>query len=351
VKMLKLFSANASGVAGSMITTLPDATEALVRREINGEYSLSVTMRPGARFENDIQPGTAIRALVDENGNEQFFVVKRRTRNLTGGLSIYAEHQSYYYNGVLVSGAAAEAEAQANGVFAALRSAAKPAITSLATFTSHRAGTLTANFSAREAPQPLMDALKKWLISAAGGELAFDGYNVDWRDRLGADNGAIYRYGANLTDMTAEDVLDNYASGIYPFWGRYGDANQPLVEIPNKILDFAGTYPITYIIPIDLTDKFDAQPTQAQLLAAAQEYVAVNAPTGIPISIRAERARITGDVPVDLGDTVTVTNTRWQINTKTRVFALTFDALRGKNRDVTFGTVNPGFPGAVKNVR
>ena len=179
----------------------------------------------------------------------------------------------------------------------------------------------------------------------------FDGFNVEYVDAMGADNGAFYRYAVNLTDMGAEDILDGYATGIYPFWGSQGDTNRPLTVLTNKVYNFTGTWPIQVIVPVDMTDLFDTQPTQQQLLDACAEYETLHKPSGIPLSIRASRVRVEGDVAVDLGDTVRVVNTPWRIDIKTRIFALTFDALQGRVLDVQFGTVNPGFAGAVKNMK
>ena len=168
---------------------------------------------------------------------------------------------------------------------------------------------------------------------------------------MGSDNGAHYSYGINLTELESEDILDGYASGIYPFWGRKGDADRPLTILTDPVLPYSGTFPLQVIIPVDLTDKFDAQPSQAQLLAAAQEYAALNTPTGVPISLNASRVKISSEVPVDLGDTVTVICTPWGLTQQTRIQALNFDALRGRVIDVELGTVNPGFAGAVKNMK
>lgn len=349
--MLQLYNADARGVTGTRICPLPDVSEAVVRREINGEYSLSSTLSRGARHENEIQIGRAIKAAVNEAGTEQTFIIKRRTRSLTGGLSVYAEHQSYLYNGVIITGGAALQNGQPRVVFEALRTAAKPSITAISAWTYSRSSSLRAYFPARPAPITLMEALKNHLVGNAGGELIFDGFDVEYVDAMGADKGAFYRYGVNLTELESEDILDGYASGIYPFWGAFGDADRPLTSLSDYVLPYSGTFPLQVVIPVDMTDLFDTQPTQAQLLAAAQEYAALHAPTGVPVSIKAARARIEGDTSVDLGDTVRVVNANWGIDTKTRIQALNFDALRGRVIDVELGTVNPGFAGAVKNMK
>lgn len=351
MNVLQLYEADGRGVVSARVCPLPDATDATVRREINGEYSLSVTLPDGAQYANETALGRAIKATVNEAGKEQYFIIKRRTRALTGGFSIYAEHQSYYYNGVCLGAGNPNVNGYCSNVFSAMRTYAAPSITGISTWTYSRTSGLRANFPGRDTPMPLMELLKGWLIEAAGGEVVFDGFDAEWVDAQGADNGAAYRYGANLTEMESEDILDGYASGIYPFWGRQGDENRPLTEITGKVLNYSGSFPLEVIVPVDLTDQFQTQPSAADLLAAAQAYAAQHTPTGVPISIRASRARIGGDIPVDLGDTVTVVNQMWGVNVKTRIFALTFDALRGRVRDVQFGTVNPGFAGAVKNMK
>ena len=351
MRILQLYEADNIGVVGSRVCPLHMAKTATVRKEVNGTCCLTATIPSGAAFENEIKTGRAIKATVNEAGDEQYFIVKKKTRNLRDGFTIYAEHQHYYYNGVIIRAGAENLGGYAQVVFNALRSYALPDITAISNWTYSRDANLTGNFAGRATPQKLGPLLKGWMIEAAGGELIFDGFNVEWVDQMGSDNGATYRYGANITGLETEDVIDDYCSGIYPFWGQYGDPNRPLTEIQNRFLEFSGSYPLRVIMPLDLTATFNQQPSQAELLAAAQEWASINAPTGVPLSIKAERARIQSNVPVDLVDTVTVTNTGWGLSQKTRVFALDFDAIKGIVERVELGTVNPGFAGAVKNMK
>lgn len=350
-RILQLYQASQQGVIVNRICPLPDVKTATVRREINGEFSLSCSMPRGAMYEDEIQIGRAIKATVNEAGKEQLFIVKGRSRSLTGDMQIYAEHQSYYYSGVMLHAGAASANGQPRVVFAGIRSGAVPSITGISTWTYSRSTALRASFPQRRGPISVMEALKSFLVGAAGGELIFDGFDVEYVDRMGADNGAFYRYAVNLTDMSSEDILDGYATGIYPFWGVQGDTSRPLTTLSEEVYYYTGTWPIQVIVPVDFTQLFETQPSRAQLLAACAEYEALNKPTGIPISIKASRVRVEGDTAVDLGDTVRVVNTPWGIDIKTRIFALTFDALQGRVLDVEFGTINPGFAGAVKNMK
>ena len=348
---VQIYEADWRGVPGDRICPLNDISGAEVRREINGEYSLTVNLPAGAANQNDVTIGRAIRAQVDEAGHYQFFIIKRRNRSLTGGMNVYAEHQSYLYNGIMVNAGNANPNGRPSVTFPALRNYAVPSITDIATWTYSRSASLRANFPERSGPVSLMYALKDYLVGNAGGELIFDGFDVEYVDQMGDDNGAVYRYGVNLTEMETEDIIDNYASGIYPYWGRIGDGSRPITTITGKIYAFTGDFPMEVIVPVDFTDKFDTQPSEADLLAACAEYEALYAPQGFPVSVRATRANIPASVPVDLGDVVTVVNTPWGVNQKTRIMALNFDALRGRVIDVELGTINPGFAGAVRNMK
>lgn len=348
--ILQLYEADGRGVASTRVCPLPDCQSAIVRRQINGEYSLTATLPAGAVNSNEATFGRAIKATVDENGGEQYFIIKRRRRSLTGGLELYAEHQSYYYSGVIVRGSGA-ANRHASLAIYGIISAAKPSVLDLCDWTMLKANT-TLQCSAVTQPTPLRTLLLGWLLDNFGGEISFDGFNVTWADQLGSDRGAFYRYGANMTDMETEDILDNYVTGIYPYWGSIDpETNVGLQTISEAVLDYPGTWPHKVYKPVNLTDKFETVPTQADLKTAAQDWMAANPAPGIPMSVRAARVRILGDTPVDLGDTVRIVNTPWGIDTKTRVMALNFDALRGAVTDVELGTINPGFAGAVKNMK
>ena len=353
-RVLQLYIAWPMANNFARLSPMPDIKEATVRRQINGEYSLSCILSKGSMLENEIGVGMAIKATVNEAGDEQMFIVKRRSRSLTGDMQIYAEHVSYLYNGIILHAGSANPNGRASNVFRNIRTGAVPDITGICTWTYGRDAALRADFPQRRGPISVSTALKSFLVGAAGGELIFDGLDVTYVDAMGANNGAVYRYGVNLTDMQTEDILDQYHSGIYPYWGAQDDENKPLTTIQGGVYNYSGSYDITYIRPVDMTSLFETQPTQQQLLDACAAYAARYAPApgwaGIPFSTTASRVRIEGDTAVDLGDTVRVVNTPWGVDINTRIYSMTFDALRGRVIDVEFGTVNPGFAGAITDL-
>lgn len=357
--MLQLWTANAVGTPQTRIGPLTDCTEALIRRRINDEYTLAVRLPPGAALSNEIEPGQVIIAPVNEAGTEDRFIIHQRARTLTGGMEIALEHQSYVYNGYVCTPLTLQRDHQGvpfaynTDVFGQIRTNGIPYVSAsqfVAEVPAERASPRT---DPPTEPIGLRDLLINWFVAEYGGELDFYRTVVTWKERLGGDYGASIRYAGNMVDMAESDIMDDYASGIVPFWGRQGDSARPLTMLPEKYIGYAPAqfFPVRNIVPVDLTDMFASQPTEAELRAAAQAYAQAHAIPYIPRSISAERIERPGDRPIGLGDDITVTNSSWRQTTKIRAVGITFDALRKKVVGVELGVKNPGIVGAIRRIR
>lgn len=354
--MLQLWSANNLGTPQTRIGPLAECTEALVRRKINDEYTLTMKLPNGTTFCNDIEPGCVVIAPVNESGTEDRFVIKQRVRNLTGGLDVYAEHQSYLYNGYICTPITILRGYQgprAMDVYAAIRTQTSPYVAANQFVWDGTLFRLMPRTSPPRVPVSTRSLLLGWFVKEFGGELDFYRTVITWKERLGADHGASIKYAVNMIGMEESDVLDDYASGILPFWGVQGDSSRPMTLLTERYIEYSPTqnWPIRNIIPVDFTDYFDTQPTEADLRAAAQNYATEHAVPYIPKSISAERIERPGDRPISLGDDIAIDNPTWHTKTKIRVVGITFDALRRRTVEVELGTLNQGFAGAVRNTK
>lgn len=350
--MLQLWTASVIGNPQARIGPLTDCTEALIRRRINDEYSMTVRLPPGAALSNEIEPGQVIIAPVDEAGTEDRFIVHQRSRTLSGGLELALEHQSYIYNGYVctplmqhLTNIQTFRQIRANGV---------PYIATSQFVEEVPWDPLTRPRTAPPVvPVGLRDLLLNWFVQEFGGEMDFYNTVVTWKERLGGDYGASIRYAVNMVDMAESDIMDDYASGIVPFWGRRNDSTRPLTMLSEKHIEYTPTqlFPVRKIVPVEFTDMFDSQPTEDELREAAQAYAQKHAIPYIPRSISAERIERPGDRPIGLGDDITVANSAWRTTTKVRAVGITFDALRKKVVGVELGVKNPGIVGAIQRIR
>jgi phage-related protein len=280
-------------------------------------------------------------------------------RSLTGGLELYAEHQSYLYNGYLCKPLIITRDhmgipfESARDVFNAIRGNAIPYVASNQFVWNAMIGRTSPRTEPPKVPTSLRSVLLGWYAQEYGCE--FDVYRtvITAKDRLGADNGASIRYAVNMLDLGADDIVDDYASGIVPYWGAQGDSSRPLTMLSDGYIAYtpAAYFPIRKLLPVDFSDYFRSQPTETALRDAANAYAAENAVPYIPRSISAERIERPGDRPINLGDDITVANSAWRMTTKVRAVGVTFDALRKRVVGVELGKLNPGFAGAVRRTK
>ena len=112
-------------------------------------------------------------------------------------------------------------------------------------------------------------------IETFGVDVEFDGYDVNFLQNRGTDRGVKVRYGKNLIDLQQEQNLDEVYTGVYAY---YKDGTGA-VTVSTRV-DVSG-YTFSKLLPIDLSDEFDDEPSVASLTTAAQTYITENK-IGIP---------------------------------------------------------------------
>lgn len=99
------------------------------------------------------------------------------------------------------------------------------------------------------------------------------------------------------------------------------------------------------ILLVDLSDKFDEEPTKEQLLAEANKYISEyklgNITTNTTVSfveVNENQNKFKNFSHIELGDTVQIIYNDIGINTELRVISTTFDAITEKYKNVELGT-------------
>lgn len=304
----QLYTADSNGYPIARIGGLYEAESCVVVQEINGEYALNLSMPLGAKHASEMLQGYVIQATVDALWTTpQKFVIVSVEKELDGYANVYATHESYRFNSAMLS-PFLNGNQTCNAEWAIQQVREHLVNAPYNTRISFELTNTALGFPHLTTPRSLRSYLLESLIPEFGGEVIWEADNsIRWVDQRGLDNGAKIVYRGNLLSISVEQQETEYETGIYPFYGEYGDADKPLVEIVGKILDYNLTFPrITKIIPVDLTDKFESTPTPAQLLTAANNYKAQNKKEVLPSALVVERFEQKNDVPIQLGDTVEV---------------------------------------------
>ena len=332
--VIRIYPSNEQTFTGSGYGTLPDAISCEITEELNGAYLLSMTYPGNGANADKLELRNIILVKANPYGTPDAFRITKVEKDIAGELAVSAQHVSYDLHGIPV------APFTANGVVAALAGLTSASqVANPFSFTTTR--TVGSVFTVKHPTscRELLGGSSGSLIDTYGGEWSFDKFTARLWLRRGQDRGVEIRYGKNLTDMDHETEGEVY-TGAYPFW-----ANDEGTLVTYGIVNAPGTYDFTRILTLDLSDKFETEPTGAQLQAAALAYLTGSAITAPNVSLRlswidlaqTEEYKHLTTERVELGDTVHVIYPALGITAEARVNKTTYDALLDRYTEIELG--------------
>ena len=275
---------------------LTDALSCLVTEERNGKYELEMIYPATGIHFDSLQNGRILYARHSDGLDLQPFRIYKITKPLNGKVAVFAHHISYDLSKLTVMPFAAETCAEAlAGIESFMVGASKFAFwTDKATQAHFEVTVPTAARSALGGKEGSV------LDTFGGGEYEFDHFIVKLHAQRGTDSGVTIRYGKNMRDFTQELDAENVITGVAPYWQATSE-DKTVVTLPEGAVIAAssasGVLTEYYwdensqiyrdengegyeteaetlgIVPLDLSNYFDEQPTVAQLRAAAVAYL------------------------------------------------------------------------------
>lgn len=321
---------------------LADAISCVVTEARNGVYELLMTYPVSGKRFPDLAVGQIIKATPSKGRQPDYFRIFAITKPISGIVEISAEHISYQLSHIPVMPfTAGSCMAALTGL---LNNSAESnpfsVWTDIATVADYEQ-TIPASFRAR------LGGEAGSILDRYGGEYEFDRYDVKLWAHRGADNGVTLRYGKNITDLNQETSIANTITGVCPYWaGGDGDV---VVTLPEKVIESpnAANFPYNRTIVKDFSDKFEDEPSEADLRSAATAYIN-GAGIGVPdVSIDVSFVDLSqaGDYStialleeVRLCDTVTVIFEPFDISAKAKVVETNWDVLAERYTSITLGT-------------
>ena len=157
-----------------------------------------------------------------------------------------------------------------------------------------------------------------------------------------------------MTNVEQDANCSNVYTGVYPYW--YNAETDTLVQLPERIIQAAGTYGFDRILSLDLTEFFESVPTEEQLRERGEAYIANN-DIGVPtVSWKVEFVTLEQSEEykgmrllesIYLGDTVTVQFEKMGIDARARAVEIQYNALLERYESVTLGSVKNNFADTV----
>ena len=368
--LIILFDQNEEAFTSNGLGALPDATSCIVTEERNGEYEVEMEYPLTGSHFHDIQKRRILYVKPNPYDDPQPFRIYSITKPINGIVTVHAAHLSYDTSGSIVKLFPADA-GSASAAMSYLKNFSVPSTPF--TFFTNVGKTGTMSVPKPSSIRSLLGGSAGSILDTFGGEYLFDKWNISLLESRGANRGVTIRYGKNMTDLEQEENDTDFYTGVYPFWySESEDGGLVTLSANNGIVNAPGTYDFVKIMPLDLSsENFSKEttdsegyittiekPTEAELLAAAQKYIADNK-IGIPkVSLDVSFVMLAQSdeykdfarlETVKLCDTVTVEFEKLGVKTTAKCVKTVYNVLTGKYNSIELGEPKSSLAETVSN--
>ena len=316
---------------------LYDATSATVIEERNGVFELRMEYPVNGVNYEQIQLGRIIAADYDSSGDIQPFDIVSASRPINGVVTFFAVHISYRQSGFVVTGSNINSLAEA----AALLKQSTPKNPFSYDGDFEAMGYMSAADGLPKTVRELLGGVEGSILDTYGGEYKFDKFKVSLLASRGRASSLSIRYGVNMTEYKEELDISGTYSTVIPFW------NGENLVIGSAVS--SGYLPPTgreTAAPLDLTDRFETQPTVTELEQYAKTYLGTNQPylpaqsievNFINLADSPEYEEYEALLDVKLCDTVSMYFPMYNTSGRFKVVKTEYDVLGDRFKTITLG--------------
>ena len=241
---------------------LRDCISCVVTEERNGIYECDFEYPVNGANYDLIQVGRIIGVTHDESGDIQPFDIVSFEKPIDGVVTFHCTHISYRMSYLTIRSGAIAQNSLADA-FDWIANNSKPACPFTfwtdKTSTGYCASLQTVPYSVRQ----VLGGVEGSILDAYGGEYEWDKWTVKLWSARGQYRDFSIRYGVNMLEYNEEvDSSDCYSS-VRPYW------TDGTTTVVGDKQDSGATPPSgrDQCVPLDVSDKFESQPTKAQVEA------------------------------------------------------------------------------------
>ena len=322
--------------------------EAIVTEEVNGDYSLKITMPKGTA---EIQNEQIIKAPTPKSN--QLFRVYNSDIDMLGNPVYYARHIFYDLLDFFIE----DTRPMGDGAFALSKILENTPFNGTSDVTKQARA-----YYMMMSPVKAILGADNALITVWGGEIERDNFTVRIKNHLGENRGVAIRYRKNLTGLRVQTDLSGVATKIMPT-GLQEDG-QSILKLPEMYVEspLIGNYANVKTTRIHYSDiKIDEETTRAEALEQLRNAANLEFTNGIdkpqvtatvefiPLSDTEEYRNFAVLESVYLGDTVNIFHEDLNISLESEVISYEFDALSKRYIKVILGNADPKYGDTQKN--
>lgn len=337
-----LYEANETQFTSNGLGRLRDAISCQCVEERNGVYELNFEYPVTGSHFNDIQCGRIIGVEHDDTGDVQPFDIVSYSKPINGVVSFHCTHISYKLSKYTAYGSNINSLSDA---FTMLGNTTPSSPFSFWT-DKNSTGYMSSADGVPRSVRSFLGGTEGSVLDAYGGEYEWDRFTVKLWNSRGQNRDITVRYGVNMVDYK-EDV--DY-SGTYTACVPYWTGSDGIVVRGSMVDSGAASYDgRTTCVPLDLTDKFENQPTTAELESAAANLMTANQPympaqtikvNFIRLQDTPEYAQFAPLMECKLCDTISVVFSRYNMSGSFKIVKTVYDVLQERYTEMELGTLS-----------
>ena len=264
-----LYETNETAFVSNGIGRLRDCISCIVTEERNGIYECDFEYPvTGANYEL-IEIGRIIGVRHDESNDIQPFDIVSFSKPIDGIVTFHCTHISYRQNYISVT--TGTTINTLSGAFSLLATGQPSNPFTYQTDKSGSGFLACADGTPRTVRQ-VLGGIEGSILDTWGGEYEWNKWNVYLHSARGVNRPFTIRYGVNMLEYNDDtDNTETYDSCI-PYW-----TGNDLIKVASRISASGKVIgPVSKCVPLDLTEKFETEPTTTQLRNTAKLYMNSN---------------------------------------------------------------------------
>ena len=260
-----LYSAEETRFASNGLGRLRDCISCVVTEERNGIYECDFEYPVTGSGYNEIKLGRVIGVTHDDTGDIQPFDIVSFSKPIDGVVTFHCVHISYRQSYMTVTGSNITSLADAFTLFGT----AEPSNPFTYQTDKSSSGYLASADGTPHSVRSMLGGIEGSILDTYGGEYEWSRFDVILHSARGQQRDFSIRYGVNMLEYNDETDSSGTYSSCIPFW-----TDGETTVVGDRVDGTAST--ITgrgECVPLDLSDKFEDEPTKAQVEAMALSYI------------------------------------------------------------------------------
>jgi phage-related protein len=348
-----LYDSKETSFASNGLCRLRDAISVTVVEERNGIYECDFSYPVDGENYDLVQLGRIIGVTHDESGDIQPFDIVSCSRPIGGVATFHCTHISYRQSKMV---SYASGINTLNDAFRAFRVSFFPdnpigeegggnPFTYLTDKDS--SGYVAAFDGTPRTIRSILGGVEGSILDTFGGEYEWDKWNVILHTARGEAKNFSIRYGVNLIDFQDDTDYGESFNTCVPFWT---DSSSGVTVIGGEINTEQSTIGVgDKCVPLDLSDKFEEQPTTAQLETMAAQVMGANQPYLPSQNIKVDFMRLQDEAGFDqfdsllqckLCDSIKVVFPRYDMSAYFKIVKTTWNVLLDRYDEMELGNLS-----------